>query len=189
MSSLKLLHSGGNGVIISAPSSNPASNITFKLPNADGSANQVIKTDASGNLSFIEKGKVLQVKSSSGSGFPSYATNHINNAGAVVGATLTINRLSASSYFLISVSALISRSYTSGWGYLGYQYSFAGGSDNQIYVRVCDNESSVRYTVQYINSTSGSVGDAVVVRGYYVNSAAHNDNVRQATINIMEYQP
>ena len=189
MSSLKLLHSGGNGVIISAPSSNPASNITFKLPNADGSANQVIKTDASGNLSFIEKGKVLQVKSSSGSGFPSYATNHINNAGAVVGATLTINRLSASSYFLISVSALIGRPATSGWGYLGYQYSFAGGSDNQIYERVGDNASSVRYTVQYINSTSGSVGDAVVVRGYYVNSAAQNDNVRQATINIMEYQP
>ena len=193
MSSLKLLHSGGNGVIIAAPSSNPASNITFKLPNADGSANQVIKTDASGNLSFIEKGKVLQVKTSASgttnSGFPSYATNNINNVGAVIGATLTINRLSASSYFLISVSALIGRPATSGWGYLGYQYSFAGGSDNQIYERVGDNASSVRYTVQYINSTSGSVGDAVVVRGYYVNSAAQNDNVRQATINIMEYQP
>ena len=37
MSSLKLLHSGGNGVIISAPSSNPASNRTITVPgNADG---------------------------------------------------------------------------------------------------------------------------------------------------------
>ena len=37
MSSLKLLHSGGNGVIISAPSSNPAANRTITVPgNADG---------------------------------------------------------------------------------------------------------------------------------------------------------
>ena len=37
MSSLKLLHSGGNGVTISAPSSNPASNRTITVPgNADG---------------------------------------------------------------------------------------------------------------------------------------------------------
>ena len=43
--------------------------------------------------------------------------------------------------------------------------------------------------VQYINSTSGSVGDAVVVQGYYKNTASHNDNVRQPTINITEYQP
>ena len=193
MSNIKLVHSGGNSVSLTTPTNNPSSNVTFKLPGSDGSANQVLKTDASGNLSFIEKGKVLQFKTSASgttnSGFPSYATNNINNAGAVIGATLTINRLSASSYFLISVSALIGRAATSGWGYLGYQYSFAGGSDNQIYERVGDNSSSVRYTVQYINSTSGSVGDAVVVRGYYVNSVAQNDNVRQATINIMEYQP
>ena len=37
MSSLKLLHSGGNGVIISAPSSNPAADRTLTVPsNADG---------------------------------------------------------------------------------------------------------------------------------------------------------
>ena len=59
MSQIKLKHSGGNGVIIAAPSSNPASDVTFTLPNADGSASQVIKTDASGNLSFGTKGKIL----------------------------------------------------------------------------------------------------------------------------------
>ncbi len=60
MSQIKLKHSGGNGVIIAAPSSNPASDVTFTLPNADGSASQVIKTDASGNLSFGTKGKILK---------------------------------------------------------------------------------------------------------------------------------
>ena len=52
MSQIKLLHSGGNGVILAAPTNNPASDVTFKLPQADGSASQVLKTDGSGNLSF-----------------------------------------------------------------------------------------------------------------------------------------
>ena len=60
MSQIKLKHSGGKRVILPAPSSNPASDVTFTLPNADGSASQVIKTDASGNLSFGTKGKILK---------------------------------------------------------------------------------------------------------------------------------
>ena len=53
MSSLKLKHSGGNSVSLNPPSSAPTSSeVAFKLPNADGSANQVIKTDGSGNLAF-----------------------------------------------------------------------------------------------------------------------------------------
>ena len=54
MSSLKLKHSGGNSVSLNPPSSAPtSSDVAFKLPNADGSANQVIKTDGSGNLAFV----------------------------------------------------------------------------------------------------------------------------------------
>ena len=52
MSNIKLVHSGGNSVSLTTPTSNPASNITFKLPQADGSANQVLQTDGSGALSF-----------------------------------------------------------------------------------------------------------------------------------------
>ena len=53
MSSIKLKHSGGNSVSLNTPTSAPTSSeVAFKLPNADGSANQVIKTDGSGNLSF-----------------------------------------------------------------------------------------------------------------------------------------
>ena len=52
MSQIKLKHSGGNSSIIAAPSSNPASDVTFRLPNADGSAGQFMKTDGSGNLTF-----------------------------------------------------------------------------------------------------------------------------------------
>jgi len=52
MSNLNFLHSGGNKVTLSAPDSNPSSDVTLKLPQADGSADQFLKTDGSGALSF-----------------------------------------------------------------------------------------------------------------------------------------
>jgi len=52
MSNIKLVHSGGNSVSLTTPTSNPTSNITFKLPGADGSSGQFLKTDGSGALSF-----------------------------------------------------------------------------------------------------------------------------------------
>ena len=53
MSQIKLLHSGGNGVIISAPDSNPASDRTLKLP-----------SDADGTIltSNSSVGKLLQIQ-------------------------------------------------------------------------------------------------------------------------------
>ena len=50
MSQIKLLHSGGNGAILSSPASNPSSDVTLKLPSTTGSAGQVIKV-ASANHS------------------------------------------------------------------------------------------------------------------------------------------
>ena len=52
MSNIKLVHSGGNSVSLTTPTNNPASNITFKLPQADGTANQSLVTDGNGALSF-----------------------------------------------------------------------------------------------------------------------------------------
>ena len=53
MSNLNFLHSGGNKVTLSAPASNPTSNVTFRLPQEDGSAGQVLQTDGNGNLSWV----------------------------------------------------------------------------------------------------------------------------------------
>ena len=53
MSKISLKHSGGNVVSLNSPTSAPTSaDVAFKLPNADGTNGQVIKTDGSGNLSF-----------------------------------------------------------------------------------------------------------------------------------------
>ena len=53
MSKISLKHSGGNVVSLNSPTSAPTSaDVAFKLPNADGSAGQYMKTDGSGNLAF-----------------------------------------------------------------------------------------------------------------------------------------
>ena len=46
MSSIKLKHSGGNGVSIAAPSSNPSSDKTITLPSDE--SGQIITSDRSG---------------------------------------------------------------------------------------------------------------------------------------------
>ena len=52
MSELNFIHSNGNKVKLTTPDT-LAGNRTFKLPGADGSAGQVLKTDGSGALSFV----------------------------------------------------------------------------------------------------------------------------------------
>lgn len=55
--SIKLKHSGGNSVSLNPPTSAPTSSeVAFKLPTSDGSAGQVLKTDGSGNLSWVNPG-------------------------------------------------------------------------------------------------------------------------------------
>ena len=56
MSNIKLVHSGGNSVSLTTPDSNPGANRTFKLPGADGTANQTMVTDGSGAFSFQTQG-------------------------------------------------------------------------------------------------------------------------------------
>ena len=50
MSSLKLLHSGGNGVIISAPSSNPSANRTINLNDNYAGDGSFVTANSSGNV-------------------------------------------------------------------------------------------------------------------------------------------
>lgn len=52
--------SGGGSVSLEGPASSNQ-DVEFKLPVADGSANQVLKTNSSGTLSFGNGGKILQV--------------------------------------------------------------------------------------------------------------------------------
>ena len=101
MSQIKLKHSGGNSVIIAAPDSNPASDVTLKLPQSDGSANQRLITDGSGNLSFASaaaSGKILQVKQTAKTDtFSTGSQTYVN----VTGLGVTITPTSSSNKILI----------------------------------------------------------------------------------------
>ena len=66
MSKISLKHTSGKVVSLNVPTTEPtATDVAFKLPNQDGSANEFLKTDGSGNLSFgaVTSPKVLQVVS------------------------------------------------------------------------------------------------------------------------------
>ena len=81
MSKISLKHSGGNVVSLNSPTNAPgAADVAFKLPNADGSAGQFMKTDGSGNLSFDAAG---------GGKFASYAIICDQKSSGTSGGTFT----------------------------------------------------------------------------------------------------
>ena len=78
MSELNLTHSNGNKVKLTTPDSLSA-NKTFKLPGADGSSGQFLKTDGSGALSFATPSIYTEYSSQTVSGANSYATTITGN--------------------------------------------------------------------------------------------------------------
>ena len=76
--SIKLNAQSGGSVALDAPTQTTSSaDLTFKLPVADGSANQLMKTDGSGNLGWATDvgGKVVAFK------FATSSTNEQNPSG------------------------------------------------------------------------------------------------------------
>ena len=91
MSQIKLLHSGGNGVILSAPDSNPASDRTLKLP---GDANSTVDT-------LNRAGNILQVVHTTKNSVSSYSSSGNGTFDDVPGLSLNITPTSSSSTILI----------------------------------------------------------------------------------------
>ena len=95
MSQIKLLHSGGNGVIIAAPDSNPASDRTLKLP-SDGDGT-ILTTNSS-------VGKILQFLSVRKTDvFTTTSESFVD----VTGLTLSITPSSASNKIFVFYSAYL----------------------------------------------------------------------------------
>ena len=116
MSQIKLLHSGGNGVILAAPTNNPTSDVTFKLPQADGTSGQALTTNASGQLAFatVAGGKVLQTVY----GTTSSSVFNYTSTLADTNLTATITPSATTSKILVIVSQAWSSRKTNG-GYTG----------------------------------------------------------------------
>ena len=90
---IKLNGSTAGSVALDAPASTTGNaDINFKLPVADGSANQVMKTDGSGNLSFASAGSGAQkaIRVITGSlGFPAGAAVNLATANIQAGEQVT----------------------------------------------------------------------------------------------------
>ena len=102
MSKIKLnAASGGGSVSIEGPASSNA-DVEFKLPVADGSANQVLKTNASGTLSFANGGKILQVVSTTKT--DTFSTSTLATEEDITGMSATITPSASTSKILITAS-------------------------------------------------------------------------------------
>ena len=98
MSQIKLLHSGGNGVIIAAPDSNPASDRTLKLP-SDGDGT-ILTTNSS-------VGKILQVvQTVKKDSFSTSSSTPVE----ITGLNASITKTSASNKLLIRVDVAYGKS-------------------------------------------------------------------------------
>ena len=97
---IKLNAQSGGSVALDAPTQTTSSaDLTFKLPVADGSANQLLKTDGSGNLGWATDvgGKVVGFGLAASS-----ATNQgTGSSYTLVGPQLTYTATSASNKLLI----------------------------------------------------------------------------------------
>ena len=92
MSELNLTHSNGNKVKLTTPDT-LAANKTFKLPGADGTANQALVTDGSGALSFATPGITMVdqyflsvQKTASGNAAIALDTDFVRVSGTIPGA-------------------------------------------------------------------------------------------------------
>ena len=97
-----------HGITIKGPPHSASANYTLTLPNTDGSANQVLKTDGSGNLDWVNQPSSVTVidqddmSSNSATGVPSQQSTK----------AYVDNNLIKKSYFFHDVQYYLSTSYT-----------------------------------------------------------------------------
>ena len=143
MSILNFLHSGGNKVSLTTPTSNPSSNVTFKLPAADGTAGQVLQTDGNGNLTFVDQQGMTFISSKNvASG--SAATNafHFNNVFSTAFTQYMVyfdiyKTTSSGNVFYAQFGTASNGSVTTGYqcrgGNMHSQVGTSGGTSKQVY--------------------------------------------------------
>ena len=142
MSKISLKHSGGNVVSLNSPTSAPASaDVAFKLPNADGTNGQVLKTDGSGNLSFGDDtgGKILQVKSTPKLNTFSTSSTSFQD---ITDFYVDITPNSASNKFLVSVDLKIGPSNTAAGAPFAQLVRVIGGTSVDIYKGTADGNKT-----------------------------------------------
>ena len=147
MSQIKLLHSGGNGVILSAPDSNPASDRTLKLP---GDADGTILTSNS------SLGKIIQVVTTPDADRTAQGSISIGSQGGTTDLTafaLSITPSAATSKIRISLHIGGEINFTDSIMYLKLKRAISGGATTNI------QGATVGSKTEVITSTNSSSSD------------------------------
>ena len=170
MSKISLKHSGGNVVSLNSPTNAPGSaDVAFKLPNADGSAGQFMKTDGSGNLSFDAAGggKIVKVKSVSKldtQSFPSPTANQYYDVTGLDNLQITTTGNNKVIVFMSVYMGLQASGYT---GYMRGIRTTSGSVTNLSYPSSSDasNEASAA-TVSGANTGTNKVTHPIHIVGF-----------------------
>ena len=213
MSNIKLVHSGGNSVSLTTPTNNPSSNITFKLPQADGSAGQVLQTDGNGNLSWVTPGTATTNGITMADKWGLTGNYNLSNANTYYTITGTWAKGTSAGYNTGSIGSAMTESSgvftfpSTGIYYIVYD-CLTGTSNDQLnmwsYIAVgADNTSTTYLSVKASSGDSGTMNTVthsglldvtntstqkVFVRGYAANTGVYvsgNANLQRSTITFI----
>jgi hypothetical protein len=160
---------GSNVIKLSAPDS-VAADITFKLPSADGTAGQVLKTDGSANLSFVTVsatagGSTTQMQYNNAGTIAGDSGTTTNGSGTVtIGTQLTVANLKTSGNTIVSSNTN------------GDNISDTNGTGTLIF----KTGGSTRGLVSGMNFVVGA--SSVPSSSYHFTATNSNDNAKPAAL-------
>ena len=190
MSELNLLHSNGNKVKLTTPDT-LSGDKPFKLPGADGSSGQFLKTDGSGGLSFgsVPAGAITsirQIKQVRFTGEQSTTSSYADLSGLTITMTPTnattqmLVIMSLATYHASANSQVAARIQGAGGYEVGDMWSTGSGvpgNINQFIMHDHNSTSAQTFTVQ-IKHESGSGG---------VNKDYNGTNNGICTLTVIEF--
>ena len=190
MSELNFTHSNGNKVKLTTPDT-LSGDKTFKLPGADGSSGQFLKTDGSGGLSFgsvpaAAITSIRQIKQVRFTGTQSSTSSYADLSGLTITMTPTnattqmLVIMSLATYHASSNSQIAARIQGAGGYEVGDMWSPGSGvpgNINQFIMHDHNSTSAQTFTVQ-IKHESGSGG---------VNKDYNGTNNGICTLTVIEF--
>ena len=190
MSELNFLHSNGNKVKLTTPDT-LSGDKTFKLPGADGSSGQFLKTDGSGGLSFgsvpaAAITSIRQIKQVRFTGEQSTTSSYADLSGLTITMTPTnattqmLVIMSLATYHASANSQVAARIQGAGGYEVGDMWSTGSGvpgNINQFIMHDHNSTSAQTFTVQ-IKHESGSGG---------VNKDYNGTNNGICTLTVIEF--
>ena len=170
---LRLREASGNGTnyLAMQAATSMSANYTITWPSAVGSANQVLQTDASGNLSWVSPSTFGIVAADPGASATVHYPLFETNAGSITSGTLTTIKNRSNLTFVPSTGELFST--------IGRHPDVIGSSSNSGTITIRGTSSATKATASVlltdnVTSSSTTTGTLVVTGGVGVSGAIYS---------------